>query len=347
MTSKENVKTAKNRPMTAKLTRPLLTLQQSPKISSNKFRGKVGNDKPTQKLFSLLDVNDKITNQRGTDMPGNYKRRTKEELDKVLRGKEEVSKTGEVPNNNKEKKQTKKMRVNSAHPGVHKFKKDRYLPKFYENYYAQVQCPRLLTEALTQNTFHNPHLYNISIKDIKAKVYNSDVFMIKPLPSQTKAGDPLVKQNNKYMASDIFYRDKNPEKFAIEKSGEKYFFNSSSTSNKFTTAIESNSAWKDKNTGIIKMKNLPSTNYNILSPTAKSITRPRSEYHQPANKTKAISEFIDLTRVPAPNFNPGYQSYLNKNQFTFRKVHGMCSDYAETFGANRNLCSKLFSSKAE
>lgn len=53
-------------------------INQSPKISSNKIRD-LQEDK---KQFSLLDINDKITNSKGTSLPNQYKRLTQDEINK-------------------------------------------------------------------------------------------------------------------------------------------------------------------------------------------------------------------------------------------------------------------------
>jgi hypothetical protein len=53
-------------------------INQSPKISSNKIRNITGEEK----LFSLIDINDKITNSKGTKLANQYKRLSKEEFTK-------------------------------------------------------------------------------------------------------------------------------------------------------------------------------------------------------------------------------------------------------------------------
>ena len=53
---------------------------QSPKIFSEKMR--VLKNKKDPKLFSLLDIDDKKTNARGTSIPNQYKRLTDDEIKK-------------------------------------------------------------------------------------------------------------------------------------------------------------------------------------------------------------------------------------------------------------------------
>ena len=57
-----------------------MTLNQSPKISSGKFRSLLTN----RNNFSLLDINDKVTNSRGTSLPIQYKRLTSKEVKELF-----------------------------------------------------------------------------------------------------------------------------------------------------------------------------------------------------------------------------------------------------------------------
>ena len=57
-----------------------ITLNQSPKISSGKFRSLLTNINN----FSLLDINDKVTNSRGTSLPIQYKRLTSKEVKELF-----------------------------------------------------------------------------------------------------------------------------------------------------------------------------------------------------------------------------------------------------------------------
>ena len=88
----------------------LITLNQSPKIYSSKFREFIkeknkNNNNNNKKLFSLNDINDKITNSRGIQFSPSFKRYSIEELKKIL-NKNEFQKL-----NNKEKKIPKSYRI--------------------------------------------------------------------------------------------------------------------------------------------------------------------------------------------------------------------------------------------
>ena len=66
-----------------------LNLQQSPKISSKKFRRNITIHIPNndEKLFSARDIDLKKTNQRGTKLPIQYIRRNDKELQEIITGK--------------------------------------------------------------------------------------------------------------------------------------------------------------------------------------------------------------------------------------------------------------------
>ena len=57
-------------------------LNQSPKVSSNKLRPNLEG----KKLFSLIDINEKITNSKGTSVPNQFKRLTDAEIHKFFNG---------------------------------------------------------------------------------------------------------------------------------------------------------------------------------------------------------------------------------------------------------------------
>ena len=86
------INTKNSRPNSANISNShkSINLLQSPKISSTKFRRDIIIDSNINKnkLFSLNDINDKITNQRGTELPIQYKRRSEKELDELFTIKE-------------------------------------------------------------------------------------------------------------------------------------------------------------------------------------------------------------------------------------------------------------------
>lgn len=352
MTDKHSMIVAKtnSRPFSAiTKTAPSIGYKQSPKISSTKFRSKIqqvaiqSNNVKQKKgkiLFSLLDVNDKITNKRGTDVSAQFERRSETEMNQILHGADPKKIRSTIT-------LTKEKRVQSAYPGRSRTlqndnnKKDAYLPEGFSHYKQLIVNPRLITEDLAKRyKFYQDKLYNKSIKEIKTNSLSSDIFM--RFPEKGTITPHKEPTNNLYMSSDVFYLNKNVNKFDMQKSGEKYFFNSATGRNKYTGVRESKSEWGDKKSMIIKIKNLPSTKYNILVPNAKEISKTQQEMNQPHNRTKALSEFIDLTRVPAPNYNPDYQKQYKDNPNTFRKVHGMCSDYYDSYGQGKSVYTKPF-----
>ena len=102
-------------------------LQQSPKISSRKFRvfkteenKNKSNKYIKNNLFSLNDINDKVTNKRGTDFPDSFKRYNYNELKKIItssnenkiKNEEKIEENKQNNNNNNNNKDYK--RPNSA-----------------------------------------------------------------------------------------------------------------------------------------------------------------------------------------------------------------------------------------
>ena len=79
------------RPMSSYISKSYrsLNLQQSPKISSKKFRRNIAINIPenSERLFSLRDIDLKKTNQRGTELPIQYQRRNDNELKQIINGK--------------------------------------------------------------------------------------------------------------------------------------------------------------------------------------------------------------------------------------------------------------------
>jgi len=104
------------------LTENKILLQQSPKLSSRKFRvfnTEANNKNKTNKtikncLFSLNDINDKITNKRGTDIPDSFKRYDYEELKKIITSSNvnKIKEKENLNNNNKEKNEENKNNIN-------------------------------------------------------------------------------------------------------------------------------------------------------------------------------------------------------------------------------------------
>ena len=78
-------------------------INQSPKIYSNKIR----EFREEKKLFSLIDINHKITNGKGTSLPIQYKRLTPEEINKYFHNDKLVGWSYDKPLINKYKKRMK------------------------------------------------------------------------------------------------------------------------------------------------------------------------------------------------------------------------------------------------
>ena len=180
-----------------------------PKFSNNKTKFKY-NFTTKPKLFSLLDINDKITNSRGTSLPMQYKRRAISEIDEdtsnIKKGFRYGFKTNEKPNLNinneehKSKKNTPSNRSNSENQKNNEItsnketpnnikksmntftinkRNDRWKPQGYSEYEYLLRHPKLIAEY-SINSEIAKKLPTISIKEIKKKCLNSDIFFTKP-----------------------------------------------------------------------------------------------------------------------------------------------------------------------
>lgn len=382
------------RPLTSRVhTQPSLTLLQSPKLTTQKWRAtktKPSRSKPkiqtsfsiyeTPHMFSMIDVNDKLTNKKGTDLPDQYIRRNTEQLQKILKGehpkkflpqKDEKSITSRnitsaqpssIPMSRQKRlfsSQFKIKRIENAKTNIPssskennfpQVKSDRYIPEDFAYYQEQVKNPSLITKEIAANySFYRDDLYNIPMKEIKNRCLASDVFMLGPPKGEDLQNTEKFNIRNKqgpisYLTSDIF-NAKQPNDFTKMKSSEKYYY--INKPDKYTNVRVSKSSWKDKYGFRVVMKNLGSLQYNIISPGINSITPAFKDVDCPVNKTKGLTEFIDLTRVSAPNHNPEYQKFYNDNKRTFHKVHGMCSDYLESYGHSKGIVGKPFSQEKD
>ena len=398
-----------SRPISANITNShkSINLLQSPKITSTKFRRDIIIDSNINKnkLFSLNDINDKITNQRGTELPIQYERKSEKELNELFRIKEYKSykkedkeskqnkslkkehisfderknlnnsiknSTNDISINNltideknikrpqisinlrKKSKNSKNDDLNNKHTKVKKQMKykpihtenDYYLPKHYINYYKYVTNPEFYKEKINDKIMSiTPNYKLINYKEIKAKVGESDIFMIKEIKDSREINCNSFRENNSknnyYNESDIFNRKKDLNDFEKKKIGEKFLFKSELAKNKISNIADSNSNWEPKNSKLIKSTNLPSTKYNIISPRVKNHIPIKSDIIK-YNKTKGIDEFINLTRVTSCNPNVEYVKIIKENPFAFRKVREMCNDYYESYNPGKSILRKPF-----
>ena len=350
-----------------------ISIQQSPKISSKKFRNIIIESPNSNKLFSLRDINLKKTNQKGTELPQQYIRRNDEELqqlltsntynssktEKKLKRPQSASaghskiymkndnlqiETSDIKTNNNLKKNKYKSRLIKYIP-IHT-ESDRYLPKGYLDYYKFVTNPDYYKETIEKKIKGNTPLYkSVNYKEIKSQALKSDILMQKPINDRKELNYNAFRDSHKtnviYMQSDIFHRKNNLSEYEKNKMGEKFLFKSDLAKNKISNIANSNSEWIDKKTNVFKTTNLPSTKYNIIAP-GRINSIPIKNDIKVYNRTKGLDEFIHLTRVTAANPNLDYVQKIKENPFAFRKVKEMCSDYLESYSQGKSILSKPF-----
>ena len=365
----------------------LITLNQSPKIYSSKFREFIkeknnikNNNNNNKKLFSLNDINDKITNSRGILFSPSFKRYSIEELKTILKSnKNEKLKNKEKPKSyritnklktskdliqrcysatERENKKNKSKSQNSISKNeiknnnnnnnlikeIKEIRKDCFMPSNYLKYSFYVKNPKIFLENIKKNA---PNFSSYTTKTMLDRIHNTDIFFLKNQSENEKKQinkynifrENYKKNTEKYYDSDIF-NIKPIKENDILKSGEKYLYNKK-TRNKYSNIESSESEWEANKKLIFPSSNLPSKPFDILSPNRKSFIDNKKNF-QTFHLQKGIMEYYDLTQVNSANVNKKYQSaYLNDIN-AFHKFHGICSDFYDSYGKNKELVSKPF-----
>jgi len=390
----------------------LMSLNQSPKIYSSKFRQFInGNNNKNninsnkninnKKLFSLNDINDKITNSRGINFSPSFKRYSIEELKIIIKGKKK-EKSQTINNNNNEEKNeninnNKKEFIPKSYRITNKFKsskdlvqrcysatqrdikiknksksnssisnlkneinnnnvkkeikeirKDCYMPSNYLQYSKFVKNPKIFLENIQKNIKKNaPNYSSYTTKAMLDRIHNTDIFFLKNQSENEKKQinkynlfrENYKKNTEKYFNSDIF-NIKPINENGILKSGEKYLYNKK-TRNKFSNIEASESEWEPNKNLIFPSANLPSKPFDILSPNRKSFVDNKKNF-KTFHLQKGIMEYYDLTQVNSANVNKKYQSAYLSDFNAFHKIHGICSDFYDSYGKNKELISKPF-----
>ena len=168
-------------------------LQQSPKISSRKFRvfkteenKNKSNKYIKNNLFSLNDINDKVTNKRGTDFPDSFKRYNYNELKKI------ITSSNENKIKNKEKIEENKQNNNNNN-------KDYKRPNSAKNLNKKKLKINIENNNTKENNKNNENNNNNNNKDIKI-IYNTN----------KKAEELLIKyminkKNDKFLPKNYNY----------------------------------------------------------------------------------------------------------------------------------------------
>jgi hypothetical protein len=234
---------------------------------------------------------------------------------------------------------------------INKNQRDKWMPKGFELF------ENIINKAVKNN------IKNLSIEEknsngkikyipirykYRQNMSESDIFHQKP---KVNYDNGLMKKNKKYYQnSDIFHLKNDIEN--IKKSGEKSYFKEYDNRFKYTSARESHSEWDPK---ILKpnLMNHSSTQYNILNPSQKNNSKTKNEIQNECNKInpnecftnkqKSLCEFIDLSRVSAPNVNYNYIRIMKINPRACYKRNNFCSEYYDIYGQYKNICDKTFS----
>ena len=363
----------------------LITLNQSPKIYSSKFREFIkeknnikNNNNNNKKLFSLNDINDKITNSRGILFSPSFKRYSIEELKTILKSnKNEKLKNKEKPKSyritnklktskdliqrcysaterenkkNKSKSQNSISEIknnnnnNNLIKEIKEIRKDCFMPSNYLKYSFYVKNPKIFLENIKKNA---PNFSSYTTKTMLDRIHNTDIFFLKNQSENEKKQinkynifrENYKKNTEKYYDSDIF-NIKPIKENDILKSGEKYLYNKK-TRNKYSNIESSESEWEANKKLIFPSSNLPSKPFDILSPNRKSFIDNKKNF-QTFHLQKGIMEYYDLTQVNSANVNKKYQSAYLSDFNAFHKIHGICSDFYDSYGKNKELVSKPF-----
>ena len=85
------------------------------------------------------------------------------------------------------------------------------------------------------------------------------------------------------------------------------------------------------------IQNIGNTKENIFK-ESKNI----SIHFNPTHKKKSLCEFIDLSRVSAPNINNDYNEAYNHNPNIFKRKNDINSEYYDIYNKYNSLCDKPF-----
>ena len=404
-----------------------ISINQSPKISSGKFRTFLDN----KNSFSMLDVNEKVIMDKGPSLPVQYKRLSSKEIKEIFHMnklenyrkakklkissmknilldrmallnivKNQTDKKNNKTENQKEnwvKTERKSMHKNNTFSGeeikklnkrgifiqrpqtskatrsrlnIQKLglkteeikdsektyiKRDIWKPLNYEIYEEMVKNKKIFITKMQENPFFK-RLPQCSIREIKEKTRNSDIFFLKQkIPEkfelERERREKRQEQYNSYFDSDIFNLKNN--EISIKKIGEKYLFNNPKNI-KYTSTRESKSEWKNVITKDA-LNNCSSKNYNILTPNRKNnnltkddiykILNDKKVLHNPLRKQNVLSKYMDLANNSSSNSGQEYLKFYNANPDCFKKVPEHCGTFGDLYLQYKNLCDEPFYKK--
>ena len=164
----------------------------------------------------------------------------------------------------------------------------------------------------------------------------------KPIYNKISEKDSIL---HKYHLSDPFnLRDDNIFK---NKSGELYLLKEKQNQKETFDLKENDSLneWIPKYPNRRNFVGYTSVKFNILNPGTKSLFKTKDEIElgfKPSNKTKSISEFIEISRVNAPNLNKRYNELIEKNPKTFGRENYVANDFGNLHHTYREMIPNCF-----
>ena len=246
-----------------------------------------------------------------------------------------------------------------------------YSQSYLDNNYIKTNV-NINNNKIINNTIENSKNKNqyILIRKLnKLKQYQSDIFFLKQKQKEKEEiknnkdfhkinNLNKIKDINKYNDSDIFNLKKEDNSI-IEKSGERSYFrklkNKSMNQDKnyisYNVNNESLLGWGLRDP-LPSLLNYTSSKYNLLNMEIKNIGNTKenifkeskniSIHFNPTHKKKSLCEFIDLSRVSAPNINNDYNEAFNNNPNIFKRKNDINSEYYDIYNKYNSLCDKPF-----
>jgi len=237
-----------------------------------------------------------------------------------------------------------------------KNRNDKWIPNGYKEYEYIVNNPRLLKKQISTNNPFAGKLPDLTLNDIRDKSRQSDIFFNKPPSILEDEYNHKSLYYKDHQNSDIFLNKNDME--SILKNGETYLFKPNKIES-YTNSRESNSKWMAK-TNIPTLLNHVSTEYNIINPGNKGISKTKNKIlidcenkknpnfecvnnFNPIYRQKSLCEFIDITRNGAPNPGKDYLKAYNSSKDAFRLRSEVCGTLGDLHHTYKELIVKPFS----
>ena len=240
---------------------------------------------------------------------------------------------------------------------------ENYNKTYFKNNYVKIK--NIKNKINSNATVDNEHM--LIRKFNRYKQYQSDIFFLKEKEKEGKTEEnknenvpnkfvsEKLKNLYKYTDSDIFNL-RNNDKNTIEKSGEYSYFrklNNNNINDKALYNINSETllGWKLR-APLPSLYNYSSSKFHLLNRDIKNISNTKESVadeckklninFNPIHKQKSLCEFIDLSRVSAPNLNNDYNKALNDNPNVFKRQNEISSEYFDIYNKYNSICDKPF-----